>query len=62
MKTIKRKLYSVDWYYNGFCYRTTTGCTWEDVKTLRKIAKATRDTVKHYQTGTKEFNCKPLYR
>lgn len=54
MRIIKRKtkIYSVDWIRNGFCYRTTMGCTWENVKDCRKTAKLLGETIKyeHYDT------------
>ena len=62
MRTIKRKtkIYSVDWIRNGFCYRTTMGCTWENVKDCRKTAKLLGETIKyeHYDTKiiTQWFN------
>ena len=36
---VTEKRYEVDWYRNGFCYRTTTNVTWEGVKDMKKIAK-----------------------
>jgi hypothetical protein len=45
----------VDWYYNGYRYRTTTGCTWEDVQDLRRQAKAIGETVKWEVIGTKTY-------
>ena len=47
MRISKQKIYAVDWYCNGFCYRTTTGCTWEDVKRMRRVAKDIGDTIKY---------------
>jgi hypothetical protein len=42
------KIYDVDWILsNGHCYRTTTGCTWEQVKECRKTAKLLGETIKH---------------
>ncbi len=50
----RQKIYAVDWYYsNGYCYRTTTGCTWEDVKRLRRVAKAIGETIKYEVIGYK---------
>ena len=56
-KTIKKtvKIYAVDWYYNGYNYRTTTGCTWKDVQELRRQAKAIGETVKWEVIGTKTY-------
>ena len=42
MRAIKRryKVYNVDWFTKGgFNYRTTTNCSWEDVKDCRKGAR-----------------------
>ena len=39
MRTARRKFYSVDWYRGDFCYRTTTGCTWEQVQNCKKTAR-----------------------
>ena len=56
MITIKRKakIYSVYWIRNGSCYRTTMGCTWEDVKKCRRSAKLLGEAIKykHYNTTT----------
>jgi hypothetical protein len=56
-KTIKKtvKIYAVDWYYGDYCYRTTTGCTWEDVQDLRRQAKNLGETVKWTVIGTKTY-------
>lgn len=56
-KTIKKtvNIYAVDWYYNGYNYRTTTGCTWKDVQELRRQAKAIGETVKWEVMGTKTY-------
>lgn len=32
-------LYWVNWYYKGYCYRSTSNCKWEDVQRLRRVAK-----------------------
>ena len=55
MKTIKRKIYSVDWYYNGFCYRTTTGCTWEHVLEFKRTAKLLGEKIKYQVIDVKEY-------
>ena len=52
-KTVK--IYAVDWYYNGYCYRTTTGCTWADVQDLRRQAKAIGEIVKWEVIGTQTY-------
>lgn len=53
-KTIKHKIkiYSVDWIRNGFCYRTTTRCKWEDVLECKRTAKLLGEKIKyqHYDT------------
>ena len=51
-KVVKTKIYSVDWYRNGFCYRTTMGCTWEDVKQCKRTAKLLGEKIEyeHYDT------------
>lgn len=43
----KQNLYWVDVYSNGFCYRSVSNCTWEDVKELRKVAKLLGETIKY---------------
>lgn len=45
MKTHTKKIYAVNWYCNGFCYRTTVNLEWEDVKRLRRVAKDIGDTI-----------------
>ena len=35
----KTKIYSVDWLRDGFCYRTTIECKWEDVLECKKVAR-----------------------
>ena len=56
-KVVKTKIYSVDWIRNGFCYRTTMGCTWEDVKECKRQAKLMGETIKyeHYDTKVDEY-------
>ena len=55
MRTIKRKkkIYSVDWIRNGFCYRTTMGCTWEDVKDCKRTAKLLGEIIEYEHYATK---------
>lgn len=36
---ITEKRYTINWYRNGFCYRTTTDCPKEHVTESRKVAK-----------------------
>jgi hypothetical protein len=59
MRTIKKKIkiYSVDWYRGDWCYCTTMGCTWEDVKECRQQAKLMGETIKyeHYDTRIDEY-------
>lgn len=52
IKKIKTKIYSVDWFRNGFCYRTTMECTWENVLDCKRTAKLLGETIKyeHYKT------------
>lgn len=46
-RTLKVKYYTVDWYRNGFCYRTTLGCDMEAVKDCKRIAKLLGETIKY---------------
>lgn len=59
MRTIKRKtkIYSVDWIRNGFCYRTTMGCTWENVLECKRTAKLLGEKIEyeHYDTKVDEY-------
>ena len=50
----KTKIYSVDWFYNGFCYRTTMGCKWEDVKECKRVAKLLGEEIKYEHYDTRE--------
>ena len=52
---VTEKRYEVDWYRNGFCYRTTTNVTWEGVKDMKKIAKLLGVDVKELLNPTEEF-------
>ena len=48
------KIYTVDWYTSGgFCYRTTTECTWENVREMKLIAKALGETIKYEYAYTR---------
>lgn len=41
-------LYYVDWYTEGgFCYRTTSNCTWADVLACKRQAKWLGETIKY---------------
>ena len=42
----QKTLYTIDWYTNGFCYRTTCGCDREAVKDAKKLAKLLGETIK----------------
>lgn len=44
MKT--EKYYTVNWYSNDFCYRTTVHVPGSRVKELRQIAKMLGETIK----------------
>ena len=46
-KVVKTKIYNVDWYRGDWCYRTTTGCKWEDVKDCKRAAKLMGETIKY---------------
>lgn len=35
----KKKYYTVNWYRNGFCYRTTVNVPYENLKDCRCTAK-----------------------
>ena len=45
-RTIKVRIYMAHWYRNGFCYRTTTNCTKDDIKNLKDTAKMLGETIK----------------
>ena len=53
----KTKIYSVDWIRNGFCYRTTMGCKWEDVLDCKRTAKLLGEKIEyeHYDTIVDEY-------
>ena len=46
-KQTLRTTYWVDWYRDGWCYRSTHGATWEHVKEMKKLAKALGETIKY---------------
>lgn len=56
MKKIVRKknIYSVDWYHGDWCYRTTTGCDWDDVLECKRAAKLMGEKIKYEKTDVKE--------
>lgn len=43
----KTNIYSVDWLHNGFCYRTTMGCTWEDVLDCKRTARLMGEKIEY---------------
>lgn len=44
----KQTTYWVDWYTSsGFCYRSTHGVTMEQIKEMKKLAKALGETIKY---------------
>lgn len=49
------KRYCVDCIRDGFCYATHMNCTWEDVKTYRKIAKMLGETIKYECTHVNKY-------
>ena len=40
------QLYWVDWYMDGFCYRSTHSVPKNKIKELRKLAKHLGETIK----------------
>ena len=46
-RTLKVKYYTVHWFCNGFCYRTTRGCDIDDVKNCKRTAKLLGETIKY---------------
>lgn len=45
-QVIKERIYTIHWYANGFCYRTTMGCTKQYVENCRNVAKQLGERVK----------------
>jgi hypothetical protein len=45
-KVIKEKRYTIHWYRNGFCYRTTLDCPKEYVADCRATAKLLGEKIK----------------
>ena len=43
----KANTYWVDWYRDNWCYRSTHGVTWEQVKEMKKTAKMLGETIKY---------------
>lgn len=52
-KNIKK--YDVDWIRNGFCYRTTTNCTFEQVKECRRTAKLLGEKIEYTYSHTEKY-------
>lgn len=46
-KVVKVRIYKVNWYSNGFCYRTTRGCDMDAVKNCKRTAKLLGETIKY---------------
>lgn len=46
-KVVKVRIYTVNWYSNGFCYRTTRGCDMDAVKNCKRTAKLLGETIKY---------------
>lgn len=42
-----KNLYWVDWYRNGFCYRSVHSVDWEQVKEMKQLAKVLGETIKY---------------
>lgn len=55
-RVIKVKIYSVDWIRDGFCYRTTMECTWEQVKSCKHTASLLGETIKYEHYRTEVYN------
>ena len=55
MKTVRKKIYSVSFYYNNSPapYHTITNCDWELVKELRRRAKLIGEKVTYEHTDTR---------
>lgn len=45
-KVYKEKRFTIHWYRNGFCYRTTTDCKREDVLHCQRTAKLLGESIK----------------
>lgn len=64
MATIKKKIYSVSFYYKGspIPYHTITCCDWEAVKDYRHRAKLLGEKITYEQTGTRtERTTRPVW-
>lgn len=49
------KKYDVDWIRNGFCYRTTRNCTFEQVKKCRRTAKLLGEKIEYTYSHTEKI-------
>ena len=45
----KENTYWVDWYRDGFCYRSSHGVSFEQVKEMKQLAKYLGETIKYYK-------------
>ena len=56
-RTIKRKvnIYTVHWYRNDFCYRTTMGCDWKAVLDCKRTAKLLGEKIVYEKEGEKVY-------
>ena len=43
--TKERKLYWVNWYRNGYCYKSTSNVPYDGVKEYKKLAKSLGETI-----------------
>lgn len=41
----KKKLYWVNWYRNGYCYRSTSDVDWDGVREFKKLAREWGETI-----------------
>lgn len=51
----KVKIYWVDWYRNGYCYRSTSECRWEDVIDCKRTAKLLGEKIKYECYRVEEY-------
>lgn len=52
----KKKYYTVDWYRNGFCYRTTVNVPYENLKDCRRTAKLLGEKIEIEKQNEKYSN------
>lgn len=43
---VTERRYTVHWYRNGFCYRSTTDCRKDDVENCKRTARLLGETIK----------------